>query len=81
MVSIDQAVYDIDILRKIVAQHFQEKLNEYQLRNKILVQLWVIMECETALFSSKEDDEQSFRIKMPENASDYNIEIEKWKNN
>jgi hypothetical protein len=39
------------------------------------------MECETALFSSKEDDEQSFRIKMPENASDYNIEIEKWKNN
>ena len=58
-----------------------KKLSEYELRKELIVQLRQILEFETALLSTQEDDIQCFIVKKPENISDYSKELEKWKRN
>ena len=64
---VDQAEYYIDILRNITGEDFEKKLSEYELRKELIVQLRQILEFETALLSTQEDDIQCFIVKKPEN--------------
>lgn len=55
-----------------------KKLSEYELRKELIVQLRQILEFETALLSTQEDDIQCFIVKKPENR--FQIIVKKLKN-
>ncbi|CAF3766463.1 unnamed protein product, partial [Adineta steineri] len=65
---VDRAKYYIDVLRNIDGENLQNKLNEFNVRKDLIIQLNKILETETALLTAQEDDVQ-YIINSPENSS------------
>ncbi|CAF3926815.1 unnamed protein product [Adineta steineri] len=78
---IDEVEHYINILKRVGGEYFQNKLNEFNLRKDLIIQLNKILETETALLTAQEDDVQYIIVKKPENISDYKKEMNKWKKN
>ncbi|CAF4015597.1 unnamed protein product, partial [Rotaria sp. Silwood1] len=74
-----EAKYYIDILKKMNRKPSASKLKEYELRKDLIVNLRKIIESEVSLLLELEDDVKYFVIQKPQSLTDYNGEIEKWK--
>ncbi|CAF1411988.1 unnamed protein product [Rotaria magnacalcarata] len=78
--SIDQVEHYIRHLESLPTDENNEnKLIEYKLRKEQLVTINIVMKFETYLLNPQDDDVESFVIKKPENISDYQTELNKWK--